>query len=101
MEAEWHTLQVEGFSEATIRTTLAAIRDSSRKVYKSRWESFTSWCGERGENLISSPLKHVLDFLQLKAETLSVNTLNGYVTAISRRHATVQVMPLGMDPSIR
>ena len=89
MEAKRHTRQAQGFSEATIRTILAATRDSSRKVYNSRWESFTSWCGERGENPVSTPVKHVLDFLQLKAEMLSVNTLKGYVTAISRRHTSV------------
>jgi len=46
-------------------------------------------------------VKHVLDFLQLKSETLSVNTMKGYVTAISRRHSMVQGQPLGLDPSIR
>ena len=43
MEAEWHTLQIKSFSEATIRTILSATHDSSGKVYNSRWESFTSW----------------------------------------------------------
>ena len=62
---------------------------------------FTRWCGERGENPVSTPSKHVLDFFQLKAETLSVNTLKGYVTAISHRHATVRGEPPSMDPSIR
>ena len=101
MEAEQHTLQDKGFSEAAIRTILAATLDSSRKVYNSRWESFTTWCGERGENPVSTRVKHILDILQLKAETLSVNTLKGYVTAISRRYATVQGEFLSMDPSIQ
>ena len=46
-------------------------------------------------------MKHVLDFLQLKSETLSVNTLKGYVTAISRKHVKVQGKPLSLDPFIR
>ena len=80
----------DGFSEATIRPILAATRDTSQKVYNSRWEGFSSWCSERGQNPISTSVNHVLDFLQLKSEALSVNTLKGYVTAISCRHAMVQ-----------
>ena len=53
-----------------------------RAVYKGRLESFVSWCGERGENPIRMPLKLVQDFLQAKAETLVLNTIKGYVTAI-------------------
>ena len=44
-------------------------------------------------------MKHILDILQLRAETLLVNTLKGYVTAISCRHTTVQGESLSMDPS--
>ena len=89
MEAEQCTLQDEGSFEASIKTILAATHDPSRKVFNSRWEGFTSWCSHRGRNPVSTPVKHVLDFLQLKAEMLSVNTLKGYVTAISCRHGMV------------
>ena len=85
MKAEWQTLKNKGFSEATIRTIGAAPRDTSRNVYNSRWEGFTSWCSERGQNPISTSVKHVLDFLQLKSVALLVNTLKGYVTTISLR----------------
>ena len=46
-------------------------------------------------------MKHVLDFLQSKSEALAVNTMKGYVTAISHRHAIVHGNPLSLDPSIR
>ena len=41
-------------------------------------------------------MKHVLDFLRLKAETLLVNILKGYVTAISRKHTTVRGVSLSL-----
>ena len=100
MEAERRTLRDKDFSDAGIRTILTAVHDTSRKVYNSRWECFFSWCGERGLNHISTSVKHVLDFLQLKSETLGVDTLKGYVTAISRRHAMVRGISVGLDPSI-
>ena len=75
VEAERRSLMDKSFSGAAIRTILAATRDTSRKVYNSRLEGFTSWYSERGQNLFSTSVKHVLDFLQLKSETLSVNSL--------------------------
>ena len=71
------------------------------RVCNSKWESFSSWCGERGQNPVRTSVKHVLDFLQLKTETLAVNTLKGYATAISCRHAMVRGITLSLDPSIR
>ena len=100
VEAEWCAIQDKDFSNAAIRTILAATSDTSQKVYNSRWDSFTSWCGERGQNSVSTSVKHVLDFLQLKSETLAVNTLKGYVTAISRRHIMDRGITLSLDPSI-
>ena len=99
METERHSLQDKGISESTIKTILAATRDTNRTVYKGRWESFVSWCRERGENPIHMSLKHVLDFLQTKSERLAVNTIKGYgiVTAISRRHAMVHGNPISLD----
>ena len=100
MEAERHACQDKGFSDAVIRTILTATCDTSRTVYNSRWKSFASCYGERGQNPISTSVKHVLDFLQLKSETLAVNTLKGYVIAISRMHAMVRGITLSLDRSI-
>ena len=97
VEAKWRSFQGQGFSEVTIKTILSATRDTSRVVYKGRWESFISLCGERGQNPIRVSLIQVLDFLQGKAETLAVNMIKGYVTAISCRHAIVRGTPLSMN----
>ena len=89
LEAEWRALQNKVFSDAANRTILAATHDTTREVYNGRWESFISWCGERGQNPICTSPKQILDFLQLKSEVLAMNTIKGYVTAISCRHALV------------
>ena len=57
MEAEWHALQDKGFSDAAIRTILAATRDTSQKVYNGRWDSFASWCSKRGQNPVRTSVK--------------------------------------------
>ena len=94
------SLKDRGISEAAIKTILTATRDTIRTVYKGRWESFVSWCHEKGENPIRTSLKHVLDFVQTKSERLAVNNIKEYVTAISRRHAMVHGNPLSMDPTL-
>ena len=70
-------------------------------MYKARWESFVSWCSKKGENPIHTSLKHILDFLQAKSETLAVNTIKGYVIAISCRHALVHGNLLNLDPTLK
>ena len=85
-----------------IKIILAATstRDITRSVYKGRWESFVSWCSKRSENSSHTSLKH-LDFLQTKSETLAVNTIKGYVTAILCRNAMVHDSPLSLDPMLK
>ena len=101
VEAEWHTLQDKGFSDAAIGTILTATCDTTQKVYKGRWKCFVSRCRERIQNPIHTSVMHILDFLQLKAEVLAMNTVKGYVIAISHRHALVRGAPLSLDPSIK
>ena len=60
-----------------------------------------SWCVKRGQNPICACIKHVLDVLQLKSEVPAMNTMKGYVTAISHRHVLVQGAPLSLDPSMK
>ena len=79
MEAERRAPQGKGFLNTAVATILAATRDSSPKVYHSRWQSFASWCHERDQNPVCASVKHVLDFLQSKYEALAVNTMKGYL----------------------
>ena len=82
METEQCALQDKNLSGVAIRTILAANHGTSRKVYNSRWEGLASWYGESRHNPVSTYVKHVLDLLQLKSDTLAVNSWKGYVTAI-------------------
>ena len=102
MEAErCPPYQGKCFLDAAIATILTATHDSSRKVYHGQWQSFASCCRERDQNPVCTSVKHVLDFLQSKSKVLAVNTMKGYVTGISRRHAVVHGNPLSLDPSIK
>ena len=80
---------------------LSATHDSSHNVYHGRWQSFVSWCCERNQNPVHTYVKQVLNFLQFNPEALAVNTMKGYVTAISHKHVMVQDNPLSLDPSIK
>ena len=101
LEAERSTWQNAGFSESVIRTALASTRPSSRSVYDSRWKAFVSWCSERSFNPVSTVLTNVLDFLQHLVPSRSVNTIKGYVTAISKRHVQVDSFEVGSHPFIK
>ena len=41
-------LQDKGISDATIKAIHVTTRDTTRIVYKGRWESFVTWCGNTG-----------------------------------------------------
>ena len=99
MVVERRALQGKGFLDAAIATILTATHDSSRKVYHGQWQTFKSH--EWDQNPICASVKHVLDLLQSKSEALAVNTMKGYMTAISRRQATVHGNLLSLDPSSR
>ena len=80
---------------------LAATQDTIQAVYQGSWEGFISWCRERGENPIRAPLKCILDFLLLKSGELAVNTIKGYVMAISRRHVLVSGNPISLNLTLK
>ena len=100
LEAERGQLQDQGFSEPAIAIMLAARRSSTRKVYDSRWDAFCGWCRTRDVNPATAPVNRVIDFLTSMVDTKAVNTLKGYVTAISARHAPIGDQPLSLHPSI-
>ena len=72
--------RVRAFHRRLSKRSSLPLDTQLEQVYKGRWESFVSWCDERGENPIRASMKHVLDFLQAKSETRTVNTIKRYVT---------------------
>ena len=70
---------------------LAAWKLSSkptRVLSDARWQAYSSWCVKRDFN--PTLQRQVLGFLQWKSRTLQMNTVKGYVMAIS----------IGMHPSM-
>ena len=100
LEAERERLRGEGLSEAAVVIATSAIRSSSRQVYDARWNAWSSWCGGRGVDPVNTTVSKVLDFLTSKVPRLSVSTLKGYLTAISKRHGLVEGFALSLHPTV-
>ena len=106
MVVEREAWALAGYSEDVTETALSAKRPSTRVVYDTRWQAFSDWCLEKQVEPTSCSLPVVLDFLQsLVRRGRAVNTVRGYVSALSSRHALVQVgrdlVPLGSAPPVR
>ena len=90
LEAERSAWQRKGFSRKVIDTAMAAKRASTRRVYGGRWDAYAKWCTERELQPVQAAVEQVLEFLQSLADkSLSVNTIRGYITAISARHVKI------------
>ena len=50
---------------------------------------------------IHATVRQVLDFLQEKSKSFQLNTVLGYVTAISNRHAPVEGQALSVDKIVK
>ena len=51
--------------------------------------------------VMNATVSQVLDFLQEKSKSSQLNTVLGYVTAISMKHAPVQGLPLSVEGTVR
>ena len=100
LETERRSLQDQGFSESVIGIMLASKRKSTRKVYDSRWSAYASWCSARDINPTMASIAEVLDFLTSISDEKSTNTLKGYVSAISNRHAPINGGTFGSNPAV-
>ena len=69
---------------------MRAKRASTRTVYDGRWKAYALWCTERGLCPVEAPVTEVLEYLQMLSETKKLNTVKGYITAISARHCKVR-----------
>ena len=98
LEAEKLAWRRQGFSDDVIDTALAAKRGSTRTVYDSRWQAFVDWCTQRHIDPLSCNVPQFLEFLQqLVHRNLALNTIKGYVTAVSSRRGLVEYR----DESVR
>ena len=73
------------FSAEVAERIKAPQRESSRKVYQSRWSIFGKWCDQNQVEVTSATIPNVAEFLNylFTEKTLKPATISGYRTAIA------------------
>ena len=74
-----------GFSGRAARVLSGVLRESSSRLYQSRWKIFCGWCRGRGVAPVNATVPVVLDFLiHLRQDKgLSVSAVKGYCSALN------------------
>ena len=73
------------FSSEVAERIKAPQRESSRKVYQSRWAIYGQWCSQNKVDITSTPVPQVAEFLNylFTVKNLKPATITGYRTAIA------------------
>ena len=86
---------------ADARDLVAKARSSGTiRAYKSGWQKFYRWCGQRQVNPFSCPVELVVNFLAEQQRFVLFGTLAGYRSAISHFHVKVDGVPVGKHPLV-
>ena len=74
-----------GFSGRAAAVLSGCLRESSSRLYQSRWQIFCGWCRGRGVAPVSAAVPVVVDFLiYLRQDKgLSVSAVKGYSSALN------------------
>ena len=74
-----------GFSGRAARVLSGVLRESSSRLYQSRWKFFCGWCRGRGVAPVNATVPVVVDFLiHLRQDKgLSVSAVKGYCSALN------------------
>ena len=74
-----------GFSGRAARVLSGVLRESSSRLYQSRWKIFCGWCRGRGVAPVNTTVPVVVDFLiHLRQDKgLSVSAVKGYCSALN------------------
>ena len=74
-----------GFSGRAARVMAGVLRESSSRLYQSRWKIFGGWCRGRGVAPVNATVPVVVDFLiHLRQDKgLSVSAVKGYCSALN------------------
>ena len=74
-----------GFSGRAARVLSGVLRESSSRLYQSRWKIFCGWCRGRGVAPVNATVPVVVDFLihVRQDKGLSVSTVKGYCSALN------------------
>ena len=85
----WRTLKrhyrKSGFSGRAARVLSGVLRESSSRLYQSRWKFFCGWCRGRSVAPVNASVPVVVDFLiHLRQDKgLSVSAVKGYCSALN------------------
>ena len=74
-----------GFSGRAARVLSGVLRESSSRLYQSRWKIFCGWCRGRSVAPVNATVPEVVDFLiHLRQDKgLSVSAVKGYCSALN------------------
>jgi integrase len=61
-------------------------RPSTRRVYRSKWSLFASWCSDRGADPLPASEELLSAYLAERAETVSLSTIRQDVAAVKWMH---------------
>ena len=92
-----------GFSEAVSkRISSASTRESTQKVYNTRWTEFANWCTGQGLDPMTCTIPKVADFLLFlfSERKLAVGTIANYRSAIASTWAASGNQSLSTDVTI-
>ena len=81
----WRHYRKSGFSGRAARVLSGVLRDSSSRLYQSRWKIFCSWCRGRSVAPVNASVPVVVYFLiHLRQDKgLSVSAVKGYCSALN------------------
>ena len=73
------------FSGRAARVMAGVLRESSSRLYQSRWKIFCGWCRGRGVAPVNATVPVVVDFLMhlRQDKGLSVSAVKGYCSALN------------------
>ena len=73
-----------GFSGRAARVLSGVLRESSSRLYQSRWRIFCGWCRGRGVAPVNATIPVVVFLIHLRQDKgLSVSTVKGYCSALN------------------
>ena len=81
----WRHYRKSGFSGRAARVLSGVLRESSSRLYQSRWKIFCGWCRGRSVAPVNASVPVVVDFLiHLRQDKgLSVSAVKGYCSALN------------------
>ena len=81
----WRHYRKSGFSGRAARVLSGVLRESSSRLYQSRWKIFCGWCRGRSVAPVNASVPVVVDFLiHLRQDKgLSVSAVKGYCSALT------------------